>query len=103
MDTRIEVAKLIELASEMVRCKSMPSIYFDDWQWGKINESSWNKVFRAAFKAEKQCKDWAVSLSDIVSKLNHKDSADLCACNEEGCNCSFKGTLRGLCAIKHDG
>jgi len=34
---------------------------------------------------------------------NQEDSADVCVCTEAGCNCTAKGTLRGLCMYKHDG
>lgn len=37
------------------------------------------------------------------SMAQQKDAADLCTCNEQGCNCSFKGTMRNLCMFKHDG
>ena len=70
-------SELIKLASEMAQSQNMPSGYYEDWKWPKgMQITSWRKVADAAFKAEDQCKDWAVRLRKIADSIPNAKKGD---------------------------
>ena len=66
---------LIKLASEMVRGTGMPSPFFEDHKWLKTTPRAerW-RVIREAERADNQCKEWAMRLRDVYSKLSELEN-----------------------------
>lgn len=36
-------------------------------------------------------------------EVQPEDSADICLCDEQGCNCSYVGVMKGHCMFKDNG
>lgn len=63
-------SELTKLSAQMALCNNMPSRYYEDWDWPKgMQVTSWRKVFDSAQKAENQCKEWSLKLSQIINAV----------------------------------
>ena len=50
--------------------------------------------------------NWASAREELLKLLSaqpNEDSASTCVCDEDGCNCGYRGAIHRFCAFKHDG
>lgn len=90
-------SELIKIAAEIVGCKNMPSSIYEEWGWPKgMQITSWRKVCNSAFKAENQCKSWAIRLRKIADSIT-PDRANYAICP----NCGDRILKPGHCYNPH--